>query len=108
MSRYIDADALINDVISEWGTDPKYCESNDIDGIKAYTDSLILERITKQPTVDAVQVVRCGECKWAEVDAWWTYCKLGHKEDTTNSIIYTCTHDFYCADGERRTDEQQT
>ena len=56
------------------------------------------------PTVDAVPVVRCKDCKWAEVDAWWTYCKLGHKEDTTNSIIYTCTHDFYCADGERRTD----
>lgn len=55
--------------------------------------------------VDAIQLVRCRECKWAEVDAWWTYCKLGHKEDTTNSIIYTCTYDFYCADGERRSDE---
>ena len=53
------------------------------------------------PTVDAVPVVRCKECKWAKVDAWWTYCKLGHKEDTTNSILYTCTHDFFCADGER-------
>ena len=50
----------------------------------------------------------CAECPICQfdVDAWFTYCKLGHKEDTTNSIIYTCTHNFYCADGERRTDEQ--
>lgn len=75
----------------------------------SYTDAYnvlteVRDRIEALPTVDAVQVVRCKDCKWAEVDAWWTYCKLGHKEDTTNSIIYTCTHDFYCADGERRTD----
>lgn len=61
--------------------------------------------VTRLLTLDAVPVVRCRDCKWAEVDAWWTYCKLGHKEDTTNSIIYTCTHNFYCADGERRTDD---
>ena len=87
MSRYIDADALRD---------------------KLYEADAVTMRgvaiINNEPTVDAVQVVRCRECKWAEVDAWWTYCKLGHKEDTTNSIIYTCTHDFYCADGERRTD----
>ena len=87
MSRYIDADALRD---------------------KLYEADAVTMRgvamINNEPTVDAVQVVRCRECKWAEVDAWWTYCKLGHKEDTTNSIIYTCTHDFYCADGERRSD----
>lgn len=95
MSRYIDADALLS-------KGHFVVRTNDF-GERFVT----VEEINKMPTVDAVPVVRCKDCKWAEVDAWFTYCKLGHKEDTTNSIIYTCTHDFYCADGERRTDEQQ-
>lgn len=99
MSRYIDADAIISFVDAGHLRNPLEL---------AWSDNDVVDMIESRPTVDAVQVVRCGECKWAEVDAWWTYCKLGHKEDTTNSIIYTCTHDFYCADGERRTDEQQT
>ena len=100
MSRYIDADALINDVLSEWGTDPKYCESNDIDGIKAYTDALILERLNKQPTVDAVPVVRCGECKHHtayrcknDMALWKHMCRLGHG---------TIGDEWFCADGERK------
>ena len=103
--KLIDADALIEylkKIWSMWGEDDWY-EAQAKDAMK---DDI--EIVNKQPTVDAVPVVRCRECKWAEVDAWFTYCKLGHKEDTTNSIIYTCTHNFYCADGERRTDEQQT
>ena len=63
--RLIDADALINAILTEYGIDPKYCESTDIDGIKAYTDSLILERINEQPTIDAVQVVH-GEWIWED------------------------------------------
>jgi hypothetical protein len=95
MSRYIDADALLS-------------KGQFVVRMNDYGEYFVtVEEINKMPTVDAVPVVRCRECKWAEVDAWWTYCKLGHKEDTTNSIIYTCTHDFYCADGERKSDEQQ-
>lgn len=98
--RLIDANALMERL------ERKKCEPAKVRYTEGYNDALMRFRsmVHGAPTVDAVPVVRCKDCKWAEVDAWWTYCKLRHKEDTTNSIIYTCTHDFYCADGERRTE----
>ena len=92
MSRYIDADALdkriYNDIpISVFGSIKKM--------------AAVREIIAEQPTVDAVLVVRCKDCVNAE--------------DSEVGMVY-CPHivgswvaeDFYCADGERRTDEQQT
>jgi len=103
MSRYIDADLYAAEL---WKLRENYQMLDDTHTADKIMHGIFrAEQVLKeQPTVDAVPVVRCRDCKWAEVDAWWTYCKLGHKEDTTNSIIYTCTHNFYCADGERRTD----
>ena len=77
MSRYIDADAL--DIVYEDG------------------DMTCVRNLDAMPTVDAVQVVRCRECKY--------------HEDEELGMVY-CPHlvgswvaeDFYCADGERRTD----
>ena len=49
-------------------------------------------RIVKEfPTVDAVPVVRCRECKW--------YCEYycGWRQ-----IIGELPEDFYCADGDRK------
>jgi hypothetical protein len=56
----------------------------------------ILEaKIPKQPTVDAVQVVRCGECKHAKdenfISAIWC-------ENLEKYLAY----DFFCHDGERK------
>lgn len=77
MSRYIDAEALKNAMLSkipEW-----------------YTDDIIDE----QPTVDAVQVVRCKDCIWHGNYISKSYCR--HTNCQTKD-------DFYCADGERRTE----
>ena len=92
--RLIDADALVHDVMTEWGFDPHYMIIDNIDGIKAMTDSLILERINLQPTVHPWRRVEDGlppKATWvltiakdlnvtiyniATVDArgqWWTY-----------------------------------
>lgn len=78
--RLIDADALINDILTDYGCDPKYIADETIDGLKPYTDQLILERIGFQPTINAVPVVRCKDC------------------------IHDCKirGDWFCADGERR------
>lgn len=90
MSRYIDADALIesvNGVSTHWLND--------------WSTLGVLSMIDKQPTVDAVQVVRCRECKK----------KFARDEDYKGNILgYICPHgahepDFYCADGERKDDE---
>lgn len=64
---------------------------------KICTDDVVA-MIADAPTVDAVQVVRCAECK--------------HHEDEEPGIMY-CRHivgswvteDFYCAYGERRSDD---
>ena len=45
--------------------------------------------IDNAPTVDAVDVVRCGECKYRNTEHFWLMC-AGRQED------------FFCAQGERR------
>ena len=103
MARYIDADALVNAILTEHGCDPKYTASDDIDGIKAYADSLIMERLNEQPTIDAVPVVHgeweivpndentedyykmrcsvCGETLWSIQPEELYCCKCGAKMD---------------------------
>ena len=101
--RIIDADALIMRVNGH-GTN-KFGVLHDVD-IRAF--------INEQPTVDSVPVVRCGECKWfdrLEKNHPYGYChaaKHGHMTSRWEISIYRkCKEDFYCADGERRSDEQQ-
>lgn len=48
------------------------------------------------PTVDAVEVVRCKECKYSYADLDGLCCTYGVCID---SIV---PEDFYCANGERR------
>lgn len=78
MSRLIDADALtISTAVPLDGKPYQYVH---IDNIKA------------APTVDAVPVVRCRECKnWA--NEWW--CRKYPNFRVINP-------DWYCASGERK------
>lgn len=58
--------------------------------------------IWNAPTVDAVQVVRCGEC-----ENWQSGWKPSAAKDGTHfcAIVGLCTRaDWYCADGERKDD----
>lgn len=92
MSRYIDADALMDatEHLAQvcFGQGQCYCERTKFQQL-----------IKKQPTVDAVQVVRCKDCQWfdANGDYYDSYCDK-------NGI--SVEDDFYCADGERRTDDK--
>ncbi len=84
--RLIDADAL-----KEYFEVPHTLKC----GIQAGMDEYALKRIGEQPTIDAVRVVRCSECK--------------HHEDEEPGMVY-CPNivgswiedDFYCAYGERK------
>ena len=55
MSRYVDADAL-KEWIDEYVSVFKKSDTREIKGY-----------IEHQPTIDAVSVVRCKQCKYAEV-----------------------------------------
>ena len=70
-NRLIDADELIK-------------EAN-ADGAYVYVDA---KKIADAPTVDAVEVVRCKDCKHRYSDSWCEYV-----DDDDN---------FYCARGERK------
>lgn len=78
--RLIDADAYI-----------KYCDDHWI--------PLNVDAVLAQPTVDSVQVVRCKDCRWGmEV--------CGNIECFVDSNIPPEYHgyDWFCPNGERRTD----
>lgn len=110
MSRYIDADALqklFNEVSTsllcrrELAKDTEHM-------VRAFI--MVTEMIQDAPTVDAVEVVRCRDCK---------HCR---EKDRSEAFVYCedvviCTNDevtadgwlpvfknYFCAYGERRTD----
>ena len=103
--RLIDADALINDILTDYGCDPKYIADETIDGLKPYTDQLILERIGLQPTIDAVEV-RHGE--WINETRgynWYGKCSACGKEynvDCWYGRFKYCPNCGARMDGERR------
>lgn len=61
----------------------------------------------EMPTVDAVPVVRCGECKHGEPD---TNCigekaiRCEHEDNPYGGGVWLMNPKWFCADGERRTE----
>lgn len=89
--RLIDADALMQNA--------EYKGKHDI---------LTAHDVVAAPTVDAVPVVRCGECRWwdQKEGSLYGYCyACRHNFFSPNweiSILRTYREDFFCADGERK------
>ena len=85
--RLIDANAFLKDILTA-GIGKTIIE---------YSESDIGYMIRKRPTVDAVEVVRCRECKQGEVDdpdfpdEYYCHAGCGWNKG-----------DFYCAYGERK------
>lgn len=84
--RLIDADALIADkdnyVSSTWG------------------DAITAQDIDTAPTVDAVEVVRCKDCKWFKKGA-----PFRHKCKKIDGGMFFIQPDDFCSYGERRNNE---
>ena len=97
MSRLIDADALKENVPNTNVDIFENCRN-----CSTLMDWQVKELIDKMPTIDAVEVVRCRDCKY-----FGEYCDE-YKEETQNDgmceldIKDSVTFDFFCADGERR------
>ena len=101
MSRYIDADAVIEAIqkcdysYHEYGGGWKY--------IGEYDKKMIIDTINKQPIADVVEVIRCKDCKYQDkgenVCESWNLCE--------HSWLHIPIDDeHFCADGERREDER--
>lgn len=86
--RLIDANALMKTVFNDVVL---------VDGEVKSVGLILAETVDKAPTIDAVEVVRCRECKQGEVDdpdfPDQYYC---HEGCGWNNV------DFYCAYGERK------
>lgn len=87
--RLIDADALEAKILMET---PDF-----MDGGSSLAKAFILAMIKTRsvtPTVDAVPVVRCNDCKWYSAEISWCNNSMSPKEQT-----------FFCADGKRREED---
>ena len=116
--RLIDADALI-DVLTQRcckncdkrmgtknGKRRMIYEIGEAPCRACYVDDVKME-LDEAPTIDAVQVVRCKDCRWFDKteDSSYGYChamKHGYYSKHWEISIYRkYKEDFYCADGER-------
>lgn len=86
MSRLIDADKLHYSRI-------RIAHSDGIIG--GYNAVVMSAEIKDAPTVDAVPVVRCKDCKWYRIDGGHSNCGWRNMDDDFSE-------NFYCADGERK------
>ena len=89
MSRYIDVEVLIDDLVHNRGFYP----------------AMVASAIKNTPTADVVEVVRCKDCKSYKTDT--DYCKeyrVGYCE--WDNTVKTKMH--FCSYGERREQYDQT
>ena len=91
MARLIDADALLESEIRRCGWVPTigtgYINEKNFESILA-----------ESPTVDAVEVVRCKDCK-RRIEKRWCYSL-----HTYNGEPVGVADDFFCAYGKRKSD----
>ena len=85
VARLIEVNAFLKDILTA-GIGKTIIE---------YSESDIGYMIRKRPTVDAVPVVRCKDCKWL-YDEMDDYCCRSHR-----GLVRICENSF-CSYGERK------
>lgn len=100
MSRYIDADALIERFAEMQRVKPdkdgrEYaCNFRNMGGEPSVEWFAVEDAVENAPTVDAVPVVRCRECKHQMTCGF------------VSARPYKLRADWFCADGERKDGEE--
>lgn len=94
--RPIDADAL---------------EPSEVYMNYGFTRIVYMDDIDEMPTVDAVPVVRCKDCKFYDKQTFmghsmgWASCSGRFADVDDNGLRFKIpSEDWFCADGERRED----
>ncbi len=100
MARYIDADALIERLKSD------YCEGcNNNDGIRCRSCDVdfVFDMVDDAPEADVVEVVRCKDCKYRET----RICAItGNEMLSCNYSGFAVKPTHYCSYGERRKENE--
>ena len=94
MARLIDGDALKE--LYEMGDELK-----DYEKVLSVPIPVIQQNIKDMPTIDAVPVVRCKDCKYRSYD----YDCVGNHLCEKRGNRYYCEDNDFCSYGERRSDE---
>lgn len=87
--RLIDADALLNAMYTNINDAPLYIQAT------------VAQTIDCSPTVDAVPVVRCSECKH-----WQRHTEVNRDYGPCRRYGSTMRFDDFCSCGERRVDHE--
>ena len=95
MARLIDADALLDEFLKRY-TKRERCGNLVFAACEIKQD--FADMIGNFPTVDAVEVVRCKDCKWL-YDEMDDYCCRSHR-----GLVRICENSF-CSYGERKEDK---
>ena len=84
------------------------CQGNDFNKLSLLeigeTIDLIYEKYSTLPTVDAVEVVRCKDCKHYDNSEGICWCHLNSKFFPGGLDWHGFPEDGFCSYGERRTD----
>ena len=88
MAKYIDADLMALNESEAYMSAQTKIENPILLGLNNVVHRKIQKLIAETPAVDAVEVVRCKDCKHRYSDSWCEYV-----DDDDN---------FYCARGERK------
>lgn len=94
MNEYIDRKQLLQDIEDcvVFSARPEKVPTKEMIGARR-----VVERIKEAPAIDAVEVVRCKDCKhWAVLEECGHYCS-----HWGNMMTDTLEDDF-CSNGERR------
>lgn len=93
IQRLIDADAFKKSVLTDFWEHYTQCHDTDQTSLM----DMVMDNLDEQPTIDAIPVVRCRECKEGEIDdpdfPYQYYCHAGFGWNKGN---------FYCYYGERK------
>lgn len=87
MSRYVEVDAFIKEVVK-------------IQDLRRLSTATIGEALDRTPTADVVEVVRCKDCKWWKSIFSWNGKE--HKVCVRESTEPSRESDDYCSYGERK------
>ena len=97
--RLIDADAL-HKAYMELRNFKQDTQSGDWISLRAVPLTTVVRMLNEAPTIDAVSVVRCKECRWIR------YCETEDLDmyldcDKPDGGGIPRNEDWFCADGER-------
>ena len=97
--RLIDADALMREIVSVESEVAKRTPYEEhLFRVMAERQHEILDTITNAPTIDAVEVVRCKDCYYAEDDITHMFCVYFHHK------VY---EDDFCSNAVERREESE-